>query len=74
MLMANSSFMARLTDLQSPAAFQRLLGRAVRQKWVVYAKRPFAGPRQVLAISRDTLTGWQSAPPGSWSWMRRTRR
>lgn len=27
----------------------RLLKRAARHKWVVYAKRPFAGPQQVLA-------------------------
>jgi hypothetical protein len=32
-----------------------MLLRAVSQKWVVYAKRPFAGPRQVLAyLSRYT--------------------
>jgi hypothetical protein len=35
--------------------FQRLLRQAARKKWVVYAKRPFAGPRQVLAyLSRYT--------------------
>ena len=27
----------------------RLLRRAARHKWVVYSKRPFAGPKQVLA-------------------------
>ncbi len=27
----------------------RLLRRAARKKWVVYCKRPFAGPKQVLA-------------------------
>lgn len=27
----------------------RLLHRAARRKWVVYSKRPFAGPKQVLA-------------------------
>jgi len=37
------------------AAFQALLRQAVSQKWVVYSKRPFAGPRQVLAyLSRYT--------------------
>src|SRR5262245_20119630 len=36
-------------------AFQRLLRQAARRKWVVYAKRPFAGPKQVLAyLSRYT--------------------
>jgi len=33
----------------------RLLCRAARRKWVVYSKRPFAGPKQVLAyLSRYT--------------------
>ena len=36
-------------------AFQRLLRQATRRSWVVYAKRPFAGPEQVLAyLSRYT--------------------
>ena len=40
---------------QPPTASQRLLRQAARRKWVVYAKRPFAGPRQVLAyLSRYT--------------------
>ena len=35
--------------------FQRLLRQATRRRWVVYAKRPFAGPQQVLAyLSRYT--------------------
>jgi hypothetical protein len=38
-----------------PAAYQGLLRQAVSRKWVVYAKQPFAGPRQVLAyLSRYT--------------------
>jgi hypothetical protein len=38
-----------------PSAFQELLRQAVSRKWVVYSKRPFAGPRQVLAyLSRYT--------------------
>src|SRR5215471_16590302 len=48
-------FHGKLTALSKPAAYQRLLHQAVRHKWVVYAKRPFAGPRQVLAyLSRYT--------------------
>jgi len=48
-------FHGQLTPLAQPAAFKALLRRAVRQKWVVYAKRPFAGPRQVLGyLSRYT--------------------
>jgi hypothetical protein len=35
--------------------FQALLREATRQRWVVYSKRPFAGPQQVLAyLSRYT--------------------
>jgi hypothetical protein len=35
--------------------FQALLRQATRHRWVVYAKRPFAGPQQVLAyLSRYT--------------------
>jgi hypothetical protein len=30
------------------AAFEHLLNQSVRQEWVVYAKRPFGGPQQVL--------------------------
>ena len=41
--------------MAKPSAYQRLLLQAVSQKWVVYSKRPFAGPRQVLAyLSRYT--------------------
>jgi len=48
-------FHNQLADLVQPASFKRLLRRATRQKWVVYAKRPFAGPRQVLGyLSRYT--------------------
>jgi len=36
---------ARLAD---PAALDRVFRQLHRQKWVVYAKRPFAGPQQVI--------------------------
>ena len=40
-------------EIESPAGdgadFVKLLRRAARRKWVVYCKRPFAGPEQVLA-------------------------
>jgi Putative transposase len=38
----------QLTPLQSPAEFAALLRAAAHRNWVVYAKRPFAGPAQVL--------------------------
>lgn len=41
--------------LARPRSFRRLLRVCSWSKWVVYAKRPFAGPRQVLAyLSRYT--------------------
>ncbi len=48
-------FHGKLHPLAEGQAFQRLLRQAARRKWVVYAKRPFAGPRQVLSyLSRYT--------------------
>jgi hypothetical protein len=40
----------RLSDpaLQDPQVRQRWLSKLYAQKWVVYAKRPFGGPEQVL--------------------------
>jgi len=37
-----------LAPLQSLSAFAALLRTAAQPNWVVYAKRPFAGPAQVL--------------------------
>jgi hypothetical protein len=45
----------QLTPLQSPADFAARLRAAAHRNWVVYAKRPFAGPAQVLTyLSRYT--------------------
>ena len=38
----------RLHDLKRPAAFDRLYRGLKKKKWVVYAKRPFGGPEQIL--------------------------
>jgi len=55
----------QLSPLQSPAAFAALLRAAAQHNWVVYAKRPFAGPSQVLAyLSRYTLIASPSLTPG----------
>ena len=43
------SFHGDLVPLADPEAFARLLKSQRRRDWVVYAKRPFAGPDQVLA-------------------------
>jgi hypothetical protein len=48
-------FHGQLDSLALPAKFGRLVRKACRLKWVVYAKRPFAGPEAVLAyLSRYT--------------------
>ncbi len=41
-------FFAALEPLREHSAFAQLLSRAKTLEWVVYAKRPFAGPEQVL--------------------------
>jgi hypothetical protein len=38
----------KLLGVESDAAFGRLLNASVKHDWVVYAKRPFGGPQQVL--------------------------
>jgi hypothetical protein len=44
-----------LSTLASPAAFAAVLKPLRRKNWFVYAKRPFAGPKAVLAyLSRYT--------------------
>ncbi|HEY3639985.1 MAG TPA: IS91 family transposase [Xanthobacteraceae bacterium] len=42
-------FCGALAALTEPAAFAQRLNALRRMEWVVYAKRPFAGPEQVLA-------------------------
>jgi len=48
-------FHGKLEALAAPANFTQLLGDCRRRSWVVYSKRPFAGPAQVLRyLSRYT--------------------
>ena len=48
-------FHGQLGPLAQVPVFQRLIRQATRHSWGVYAKKPFAGPRQVLAyLSRYT--------------------
>ena len=42
------NFFSAHRHLQEPAAFRRYLAPVRETEWVVYAKRPFAGPAQVL--------------------------
>ena len=49
------AFFADLAHLADPTAFAAMLVPLRRAEWVVYAKRPFAGPEAVLAyLSRYT--------------------
>lgn len=49
------AFHGALQETAAPAQFAAFLRQAALPKWVVYAKRPFAGPEQVLAyLSRYT--------------------
>lgn len=49
------NFHGRLSHLGDARAFKRFLRPLRRRKWFVYAKRPFAGPKAVLAyLSRYT--------------------
>jgi Putative transposase/Transposase zinc-binding domain len=41
-------FPGRLQPLGRPKVFAELLPQTFRKKWVVYSKRPFGGPEQVL--------------------------
>jgi hypothetical protein len=43
------NFFGDLVDLKDSAVFAAYLTRLRKTEWVVYAKRPFAGPKQVLA-------------------------
>ena len=48
-------FHGQLQPLAQNGKFQELMRQATRTSWVVYSKRPFAGPQQVLAyLSRYT--------------------
>jgi len=48
-------FHGQLQPLAANRKFQELMRQATRTSWVVYSKRPFAGPQQVLAyLSRYT--------------------
>lgn len=42
-------FAGQTTPLAPPKAFARLLAKLRAEDWVVYSKRPFAGPAQVVA-------------------------
>ena len=43
------AFFSDLADLADPSAFARHVAPLRKANWVVYAKRPFGGPEQVLA-------------------------
>jgi len=41
-------FYGKNKELEKPQKFQQLLDKAYAKEWVVYAKKPFSGPKQVL--------------------------
>ena len=58
-------FFGKLANLAEPQAFKRHLGELRRLDWVVYAKPPFGGPKQVLAyLGRATRIGSPSPTAG----------
>jgi Putative transposase len=42
------AFPGKIQELSRPTRFKALLKEASRKNWVVYAKKPFAGPQQVI--------------------------
>jgi hypothetical protein len=42
------SYPGAIEELKDPGRFKNLLRQSAEKPWVVYAKRPFAGPKQVI--------------------------
>jgi hypothetical protein len=62
------AFHGGLNELATRDNFERLLDQAVRHDWVVYAKRPFGGPRQVLKyLARPPSRAPRQVPPPAYS-------
>ena len=59
------AFFGDLAPLAEKSAFDAALAPLRRSEWVVYAKRPFAGPRPFSPISPATPTASPSPTPGS---------
>ena len=53
-------FFGALEQLHDAHAFADYLAPAAQAEWVVYAKRPFGGPRKCLTTSVAIPTGWRS--------------
>jgi hypothetical protein len=47
-------FIGNIDQLRSPALFKDLLISCVQKEWVVYAKEPFSGPKQVIELGQYT--------------------
>jgi len=59
-------FFGEYADLSDAAVFAQWLAPLRQCEWVVYAKRPFAGPQAVLAYLAPLPTGSPSPTVGSW--------
>jgi hypothetical protein len=42
-------FKGKLEHLSNPSEFKNLLIKSAEKSWVIYAKKPFAGPKQVIS-------------------------
>lgn len=59
-------FHGQLQGLAGPEPFAALRRSAAQREWVVYAKRPFAGPEQVLAYLSRYTHRVAISPEGCW--------
>src|ERR1022692_1546248 len=53
-------FFGALDSLREARGFARCIARAKNSEWVVYAKRPFAGPEQCSTMWAAIPTAWPS--------------
>jgi hypothetical protein len=65
---AGGSILRRARRTGRRPGVQDLAHAAAQCEWVVYAKRPFAGPRPCWPTCRATRTGWPSPTAGCWRW------
>ena len=59
-------FFGALDSLREARGFARCIARAKNSEWVVYAKRPFAGPSRCSTMWAAIPTAWPSPTTGCW--------
>jgi Putative transposase len=65
-------FFSSMESFRDRSSFLDYLAPSREVEWVIYAKRPFAGPEQVLDTSVVITTGWPFPITGSWTSLRAT--